>query len=281
MKKAFLPPKRSAFSIFRIARAFTLIELLVVIAIIAILAAMLLPALSKAKNQATQMIDINNLHQILLGCNMYAADNKDYEPGNGWGEGAKCWLYGANMPINNGGSLATAEAAYGTQVPYMLQGQLWPFIKNGQCYYCPIDSSNSPVYSALWSQRNELLSSYVMNGAVCGYGAINPKSYKLSNFHGDYIQFWEADEQVPFYFNDASSFGDEGLSQRHLGSMANHSNLKDVGGFATIGDFGGSAESISFKNFYILAGPQGNRGAGVIPTPNRIWCNPGTGTGLP
>ncbi len=58
-------------------RAFTLIELLVVIAIIAILAAILFPVFAQAKAAAKQTANLNQLKQLALGGQIYAADFDD------------------------------------------------------------------------------------------------------------------------------------------------------------------------------------------------------------
>ena len=75
--------------------AFTLIELLVVIAIIAILAALLLPALSKAKDQGRDAACINNLRELELGIRLWADDQGDKYP----------W----NVTVANGGSKGSPD----------------------------------------------------------------------------------------------------------------------------------------------------------------------------
>lgn len=71
-------PSRDGLS--RARRAFTLIELLVVIAIIAILAALLLPALTNAKERARRAGCQNALHQLGLALHLYGSDNADRLP---------------------------------------------------------------------------------------------------------------------------------------------------------------------------------------------------------
>jgi prepilin-type N-terminal cleavage/methylation domain-containing protein/prepilin-type processing-associated H-X9-DG protein len=59
---------------------FTLIELLVVISIIALLMAILMPALSKAREVAKRAVCMSNLRQIGIGVNTYTTENKDILP---------------------------------------------------------------------------------------------------------------------------------------------------------------------------------------------------------
>jgi prepilin-type N-terminal cleavage/methylation domain-containing protein/prepilin-type processing-associated H-X9-DG protein len=61
-------------------RAFTLVELLVVIAIIAILAALLLPALSRAKEAARATACLSNLRQVGIALQIYMSDNNNRLP---------------------------------------------------------------------------------------------------------------------------------------------------------------------------------------------------------
>ncbi len=60
--------------------AFTLVELLVVVGIIAVLVALLMPALSRAREQALSVQCLSNLRQIGIGLQMYASANRMYIP---------------------------------------------------------------------------------------------------------------------------------------------------------------------------------------------------------
>ena len=64
-------------------RAFTLVEVLVVIAVIALIAAMLLPALSKARQSGRRTACASNLRQLSVAVSIYAGENEgDYPPVN-------------------------------------------------------------------------------------------------------------------------------------------------------------------------------------------------------
>ena len=242
---------------------FTLIELLVVIAIIAILAAMLLPALSKAKLKAQRTVDLNNNHQLLLSAHVYVQDNREVMPSPGWGTTDPSWAYGRNFPVGGSGNVNSYNAILPRQQASVREGQLYPYIKNEKTYFCPADVVDMRFYL-----RNVYITSYVWNGAIIGFGAIAPRTYKItdSKLRPQNILQWETDEKTPFFFNDSSSFPDEGISARH-------------GKGATMGLLDGSTTSIAVKDWYgnTLAGAPGQRGQGIPVTmlPNQVWYNPG------
>lgn len=240
-----------------------MIELLVVIAIIAILAALLLPALGSAKNRAQRTVDLNNNRQILLSAHMYVTDNRDFMANSGWGTASPSWAYDANIVANTGTTPNGYPVLLAQQLNFFRRGQLYPYLKTEKVLLCPTDKPDNNFY-----QRGILFTSYVWNGAINGYGD-NP-SYKASAFKSDRVLMWETDEKTPFFFNDSSSFPDEGISGRH-------------GKTATIGLFGGSTESLKTNKWYStdFAGTAGQRGASIPANllPNRAWCSPKTANG--
>ena len=130
-------------------QGFTLIELLMVIAIIAILAALLLPALNRAKEQATGISCVNHLKQLAAAAQMYAADNRGLLAENPvQGKGGNAWITG-NMQV-------TPDA---TNTSLIRQSKFFPYAGGVGLFHCPTDRSTD-------LRRAPRVRSYAMNSWI-------------------------------------------------------------------------------------------------------------------
>jgi prepilin-type N-terminal cleavage/methylation domain-containing protein/prepilin-type processing-associated H-X9-DG protein len=148
-------------------REFTLIELLVAIAIIAILAAILLPALSRAKDTAKSVACVNNLKQLTVAWHLYAGDNNDFlVPNNNIAASSDgpvpSWCYGTGV---NDINTTNIEA-----------GLLYQYDQSAAIYHCPADLSTAIALSGK-SLPEMRVRSYNLSQSVNG----NPNAWPLAH----------------------------------------------------------------------------------------------------
>jgi prepilin-type N-terminal cleavage/methylation domain-containing protein len=178
-------------------QGFTLIELLVVIAIIAILAALLLPALSAAKDRAKGIKCISNMKQLQLAAILYGSNNEDKMPANvtlGSGvAGSPNWVAGVfASPANNGVAEAPSGCAInpfylgvqgktGGNPVVTLAGTIGIYANAADVYHCPADTYIDPTWHKL------RVRSCSANANVDGTGAGNGHHTfpKFSSFNGN------------------------------------------------------------------------------------------------
>jgi type II secretory pathway pseudopilin PulG len=245
---------------------FTVVELLAVMVMIAILAIVLLPALAGTKSDPRAFQCLNNQRQLILGWQMYAADNNDLLPQNdfpsrtayrGQPSGVQTemrnWAVGTmwqSLDANSASPQAVAELTS----PNTL---LSPYVTNASVYHCPADNFANPMNAGHVNVR-----SYSMNAAV---GTIGWTFYTSGSppLGAPQLQGWLSGSYSSaatgpwLTYGKLSSFTRPGPSKTFVILDENPWSIND-GSFAVVA-------TATPGNTYIIDSPSGLHGAaGVI-----------------
>lgn len=235
---------------------FSLVELLTVIGIVATLIALLMPALSRARAEAVRVHCMNNLRQLLQAQMTYVSESRGHLTYPNWGHDRAAddvwpvgWLY------------AQGRVSEPPRPEDVKSGVLYRYLNVTPVFHCP---AHRPEDESV--QGTNRLTSYIMNGAVCGYGAVGHRaaqpavwapSRKITAFRqpSEQILWWEAEELG----NDAASWNDGSSYPRENVLARRH------GRGACVGFFDGHVGWMDRLDY--LSELQ-------RPGPNRLYCDP-------
>jgi len=250
-------------------RAFTILELLIVIGIILTLMALLLPSLYRTRQAAYQVTCLGNMRQISHAALVYASENSSQMPYCNWGTSEDTGVYGygwlfatINYRKNDPDPVVAKAWNSGHPPPQGVKtGVLWQYLNTMTIYHCPADSPDA--YTG-----TEWMTSYLWNGAECGYG-------KLSSTPGVQLRQMKSDSQAVLMF--------EGLEQAYRGESKTGAVWNDGASYpneevladrhwlgANVACYDGHAEWWD-KATWVRWVNDGNFG--------RLWCYPATSNG--
>jgi type II secretory pathway pseudopilin PulG len=238
----------------RRAKGFTLTELVFVVLTCALLGCLVVPALATSRDGGKRAVCFNNLRQLGMSMVMYGNDNRDYLSPPNWDGGvagsAPGWLYTVTNgvipdPGPGGVYSSNPRSAYAT-------GLWFSYTRDPRIYLCPVDIESWTYTTSSVSQRRDRLSSYIVNGAVCGY-ANGGRTCKLTDAWspGCYLLWGPNENSGGAGFPGAVAFNDGSSYPNTNEGLIEQLHTETGGEILTVG---GAVQFLSVQKFKLESG---------------------------
>ena len=184
-------------------RAFTLIELLVVISVISLLAGVLLPALSKAKQQARKLLGVSNQRHIVSAAVLYASDNDQRYPESVATLGDISWNWGEP-------TILTGLSVRSPRMHRSMSAYLQDYIEDASTMFCPNTPRKYKYLQQAWDAGDDWDNPQTspvqdpVKGTYCFYwnyiGYLQERDYLFKGPRNSAGGWWQSKLLVSDYF---------------------------------------------------------------------------------